>query len=225
MELYMHAMSTNSRPVSLLIAEKGLPIDSEIVDLFTGAHYQEPYISLNPNSMVPMLEDGDFRLTESSAILKYIADTFDLAEYPKDLKARARVNEAMDWINSNFHREFGYFMIYPQVLPHHKRDGDKAQASTIEWGRKNSVRMLQILNDHWIGPGKQFLCGNSITIADYFASGTMTLGELVGCDLTRYANITRWLGNVKKLSSWKKVNEGFDGWVSSIPEKHRLVAV
>ncbi len=38
MKIYMHAVSTSSRPVSLLIAEKDLPIESEIVDIFTGAH-------------------------------------------------------------------------------------------------------------------------------------------------------------------------------------------
>ena len=43
--------------------------------------------------MVPMLEDGEFRLTESSAILKYLASRFELPEYPTELKARARVDE------------------------------------------------------------------------------------------------------------------------------------
>ena len=49
MKLYMHPVSNTSRPVLLFIAENKLPVESEIVDLMTGAHYQEPYISLNPN--------------------------------------------------------------------------------------------------------------------------------------------------------------------------------
>jgi len=39
----------------------------------TGAHFQEPYASLNPSKLVPMLDDDGFKLTESSAILKYLA--------------------------------------------------------------------------------------------------------------------------------------------------------
>jgi len=39
-----------------------------------GEHYQPEYVAINPNRMVPVLEDGDFRLTESSAILKYLAE-------------------------------------------------------------------------------------------------------------------------------------------------------
>jgi len=108
MKLYMHPVSTATRPVRLLIAENGIKCDEEMVDILKGAHYQEPYASINPNRMVPMLEDGDLRLTESSAILKYLADKYDLPSYPKDLKKRAKINEVMDWLNTQFYRDFGY---------------------------------------------------------------------------------------------------------------------
>ena len=117
MKLYMHPVSTATRPVRLLIAENGIKCDEEMVDILKGAHYQEPYASINPNRMVPMLEDGDLRLTESSAILKYLADKYDLPSYPKDLKKRAKVNEVMDWLNTQFYRDFGYGLIYPQLFP------------------------------------------------------------------------------------------------------------
>ena len=107
MKLYMHPVSTVTRPVRLLIAENAIKCDEETVDILQGAHHQEPYASLNPNRMVPMLEDGDLRLTESSAILKYLADKYDLPSYPKDIKKRARVNEVMDWLNTQLYRDFG----------------------------------------------------------------------------------------------------------------------
>ena len=211
MKLYMHPISTTSRPVMLFLTENNIPCEQQVVDLMTGEHHQEPYASINPNRLVPMLEDDGFRLTESSAILKYLADKIGSPAYPKDLKARAKVNEVMDWINANFYRDWGYGLTYPQLFPHHKRRSDEAHEGTIEWGQANARRWLQILNDHWIGPNKAYLCGDQITIADYFGAGLVTLGELINCDFSKYPNVQRWLNNVKKLPSWSKVNEAFYG--------------
>ena len=219
MKLYMHPVSMTSRPVRLFIAENKLDVEEQVIDLMTGEHHQEPYASINPNRLVPMLEDGDFRLTEGSAILKYLADKIGSPTYPKDLKERARVNEMMDWFNTNFYRDWGYGLAYPQLFPHHKRRSDEAHAGAIEWGATNSKNWLQILNDHWIGPNKQYLCGDRITIADYFGSGLITLGELIRCDFSKYPNIERWLNNVKRLPSWEKTNEVFYGLRDALKDK------
>ncbi len=219
MKLYMHPVSMTSRPVRLFIAENNIPCDEQVVDLMTGEHHKEPYISLNPNRLVPMIEDGDLRLTESSAILKYLADKTNSPAYPKDLKQRAKVNEMMDWLNTNFYRDFGYGLAYPQIFPHHKRRSDEAHGAAIEWGKEGSKKWLQILNDHWIGPKRQYLCGDQITIADYFGSGLVSLGELIGCDFSKYPNIDRWLNNMKKLKTWPKINEVFYGYKESLKGK------
>jgi glutathione S-transferase len=219
MKLYMHPVSMTSRPVRLFIAENKIPVDEVTVDLFTGEHMKPPYSDLNPNSLVPMIEDGDMRLTESSAILKYLADKIGSPAYPKDLKARAKVNEIMDWLNTNFYRDWAYNLAYPQLFPNQKRRSDEAQAATIEVGQQNAKRWLKVLNDHWIGPKNQYLCGNQITIADYFGAGLVTLGEVIRCDLSAYPNVQRWLNNVKKLPSWNKVNEVFHGLVESVKQQ------
>ncbi|MGH8674812.1 MAG: glutathione S-transferase family protein [Burkholderiales bacterium] len=219
MKLYMHPVSMTSRPVRLFIAESGINVDEQVVDLFTGEHYKEPYASLNPNRLVPMLEDGDLRLTESSAILKYLADKVGSAAYPKDLKQRAKVNEMMDWLNTNFYREYAYNLISPQLFPHMKRPSEEVQKATLEWGKERAKGWLQILNDHWIGPNGQYLCGNQITIADYLGAAFVTLGEIVRCDFAPYPNIQRWLGNMKKLKSWPKVNEVFEGYKASVKDQ------
>jgi glutathione S-transferase len=216
MKLYMHPVSMTSRPVRLFIADNKIDIDEQVVDLMTGEHLKDPYASINPNCMVPMLEDGDFRLTESSAILKYLADKIGSPAYPKDLKQRAKVNEVMDWLNSNFYRDYGYGLCYPQVFPHHKRRSDEAHTATIEWGKENTKKWLKLLNDYWIGPKKAYLCGDQITIADYFGAGLVTLGEVIRIDFSQYPNIRRWLDNVKKQPSWPKVNEVFYGLVDAV---------
>jgi len=219
MKLYMHPVSMTSRTVRLFIAENGLDVDEQVIDLMTGEHLQAPYLAINPNGLVPVLEDGDLRLTESSAILKYLADKFDLPSYPKELKARAKVNEMMDWFNTQFYRDFGYGMAYPQIFPHHKRPSDEQQAGTIAWGKERACGWLKILDDHWLGPDKPYLCGDRITIADYFGVGLLTLGEVIQCDLSAYPNVQRWVGNMKQLKSWPQVNEVFYGLVDAVKDQ------
>src|SRR5882672_11665408 len=209
--LYMHPVSMTCRPIRLFLAESKIDCEEELIDLMKGAHHQEPYASLNPNRLVPMLVDGDLKLTESSAILKYLADKIGSPAYPKDLKQRAKVNEMMDWINTNFYREWGYNLAYPQLFPHLKRRSDEAQAATLEFGKENARRWLKILDTHWIGPKNTYLCGNTLTIADYFGAGIVTLGEIIGVDFAPYPNVKRWLDTMKKLPSWGSVNEAFYG--------------
>ena len=187
MKLYMHPVSMTSRPVRLFIAENKIDCEEEVVDLMTGAHHQEPYASLNPNRLVPMLVDGDLKLTESSAILKYLADKIGSPAYPKDLKQRAKVNEVMDWINTNFYRDWGYGLAYPQLFPAPQAAQRRGAGRDHRVGPGEVARIgCKLLNDHWIGPNKQYLCGNQITIADYFGAGIVTLGELIGCDFAPY---------------------------------------
>src|SRR6187431_1945793 len=151
MKLYMHPVSTGARPVRLMLAEHDIPCEEVFVDLMAGAHHQPPYSDINPNRLIPMLEEADgWRLTESSAILKYIADKHALhAVYPTALRERARVNEA--------------------------------QAACLERGQQRSQRWLKLLDEHWIGANKPYLCGDAVTIADYLGSGIVSIGELVGC--------------------------------------------
>src|SRR5882672_11670005 len=114
MKLYYHPASTTSRIVQLFAMDQCVSLEYQVVDLFTGEHLQPEFGRVNPNRLVPVLEDGDFRLTESSAIVKYLAEKTGSSTYPKELRARAKVNEMMDWINTQICREFAYGLVYPQ---------------------------------------------------------------------------------------------------------------
>jgi glutathione S-transferase len=218
-KLYMHPVATTCRPVRLFIAESNIPVEEEIVDILTGAQYAATYQDINPNSLVPMLEDGNLRLTESSAILKYLADKVNSPAYPKDLKLRAKVNEAMDWINTNFYRDFGYGLCYPQLYSHLRRRSDEAQAATLETGKDQAKRWLKVLNDYWLGPNKKFLCSDQITIADYFGACLVSIGETIKVDYSAYPNVKRWLDNVAKLPAWPEVNEAFYALVEAVKDQ------
>ena len=215
MKLYYHPASTTSRIVQLFALDQGIDLDYELVDLFTGAHMTPEFAKINPSQLVPVLEDGDFRLTESAAIVRYLADKAGSAAYPKDLKLRARVNEMMDWFNSNSYKDFAYGLIYPQAFPSHKRPGDDVQAGTLAWGKQKTEGWLKILDQQLLG-NKKFLCGDSITLADYMGAEMIALGGLIGCQYSAYPNVDRWLGSMRGLKHWAKVHEAIDGFAASI---------
>lgn len=224
MKLYYHPVSTTSRPIMMLAADSGIDLDYQVVDLFTGEHMRDPYQVINPNRQVPALEDGDFRLTESSAILKYLADKIDSPAYPKDLKQRARVNERMDWTSTQLCSDLVYALVYPQIFDSHKRRSDEAQAATLERGRERAKVWLKVLDENLLGPDNAYLCGGAITIADYHAASYVHLAEVIGSDLAAYPNVKRWLGRMKALKSWKQVYEVVDGFAASLKDK-QMVAV
>ena len=219
MKIYYHPASTTSRPLMLFAAEEGVNVDFELVDLFTGAHYKDEYTAINPNRLVPVLEDGDFRLTESSAILKYLADKVKSPRYPAELHARARVNERMDWINTQICRDFAYGFVYPQIFPMHKRSSDEAQAATIAWGRERAATWLGVLDRNLLGSENRYLCGSELTIADYFGAALLTCGHPIRTEFKAYPNIVRWLETVDKLPNWRKVNEPMDGFRQAVKDK------
>jgi len=218
MKLYYHPASTTSRIVMLCAAEENIALDYQVVDLFTGEHMKPPYSDKNPSCLVPMIEDGDFRLTECSTIIKYLAGQAGAASWPKDARARAKVSEMMDWFNTNLYRDFAYGLVYPQAFPTHKRRSDEAQASTLEWGKEKSKIWLKVLDQHLIGPKRSYLVGDSITVADYLGAQMVGLGELIRCNLSAYPNVERWMRNMKALKSWPKVNEVFYGFAASVKD-------
>jgi len=215
MKIYYHPASTTSRPLMLFANESGMNIDFQVVDLFTGEHTKPPYEGINPNRLVPTLDDGDFRLTESSAILKYLAEKAGSPAYPRDLKQRARVNERMDWINTQLCRDLAYGLVYPQIFPGHKRQSDEAQKATLAWAKERAAGWMKVLDVHLIGSG-DYLCGKEISIADYYAAPFVALAESVGSDLGSFPNVKRWLGKMKALKSWTKVNEVINGFAASL---------
>jgi glutathione S-transferase len=217
-KLHFFPPSTSSRTVLLFCAEARISFEPVIVDLRNGGQFKDSFLALNPSHMVPVLEDGDFILTECSAILKYLADKHDSPGYPKDLRKRARVNERMDWVNTNLLREWTHHLIYPQIFPDHRRVPELAQSSLLEWGKPKAEHWLAILDEKLIGPNR-YLCGEEITIADYFAAEILWSGTLIGATFERYPNIERWMATMRSLRSWAKVNEAVNGFAATLRGK------
>jgi glutathione S-transferase len=219
MQLYFHPASTTCRIIMMFVAEEGMALDYALVDLMKGEQLTPEFKGLNPNGLVPVLDDEGFRLTESGAIIRYLADKVGSAAYPKDLEARARVEEAMQWFYSNYYKDHGYGLVYPQVFPQHKRPSEEIQAGTIAWGKQKAQIWLAILDQNMIGATRRFVCGDSITLADYVGAELVALGELVHCRYADYPNVRRWIGNMRALKHWTEVHQVADSFTAALKDK------
>ena len=219
--LHYDPASTTCRPILLFAAEAGLPLDMVIVDLFSDEHRGDPFTRLNPSQAVPVLDHDGFVLTESSAILKYLAELVSSPAYPKDLKARSRVNEKMDWFNTGLMRDYCYGLVYARVLSHYRLpEPGFSQALRIHEPR--ATKRMRAL-DTMIG-SKPYVCGDEISLADYLGSAFVTSGELIGFDLRPWPNVSRWIANMKARPAWDEVNAAFYGWCSAVEVQAKLKA-
>lgn len=215
MRIYVDPITTTSLPLLLFAAEHGHPLQVTPIRLFDGEHLSARYRAVNPNRCVPALQDDDFVLTECSAILKYLADKLHSATYPRELRARARVNQLMDWFNTGFYRDLGYGVVYPRVLRQYAFDNPATQADFVRRGERSASKWLAILDEHWLRePG--FLCGAGISIADYLGSSYVAITDLVGFDLTPYPNVRRWMGTMQARPAWNEVRREWNAFRASL---------
>lgn len=104
MLLFADARFTSPYAMSVFVAltEKRIPFDLKTVDLETGANRAEDFTARSLTQRVPTLVDGDFALSESSAITEYLEQLQpEPALYPADLKTRARARQVQAWIRSD----------------------------------------------------------------------------------------------------------------------------
>jgi glutathione S-transferase len=106
-ELYVDSLFTSPYALSAFVAlsEKGLPFIVKTVDLSVGEQQQHGYADRALTARVPALVEGEFVLTESSAITEYLEDSFPapeyLALYPQDKRQRARARQVQAWLRSD----------------------------------------------------------------------------------------------------------------------------
>ncbi|WP_338523139.1 glutathione S-transferase [Pseudomonas batumici] len=100
--------SSNVRKALWCAEELGLPYESVNAGGAFGVVDTPEYRAKNPNKRVPMIEDGDFVLWESNAIVRYLTAKHAPGShwYPADPQARARADKWMDWTTSSFATPF-----------------------------------------------------------------------------------------------------------------------
>uniref|UniRef100_A0A3Q2ZLN8 glutathione transferase n=1 Tax=Kryptolebias marmoratus TaxID=37003 RepID=A0A3Q2ZLN8_KRYMA len=124
MELYLDLVSPPCRSVYLFAKALGIPFEFKLVELLAGQQYTEEFGKLNIVRKIPVMKDGSFVLTESTAILMYLVQkcSASVADhwFPADLQQRARVNEYLSWQHLNLRahcsKVFLLKTLYPFVM-------------------------------------------------------------------------------------------------------------
>ncbi|MCA9775034.1 MAG: glutathione S-transferase family protein, partial [Myxococcales bacterium] len=97
MDFYAFPPSPNDRKVRFVLKHLGIPFQDHIVDLASGAQKKPEYLKVNPFGRIPAIVDGDFRLSESHAIMQYLADKKPGSFFPADPRARIDVTRWQFW--------------------------------------------------------------------------------------------------------------------------------
>lgn len=225
MKLYHDPFSAPARAVRSFLLDQGIAFDEHVIDLMAGDHLAEGFDSVNPNRQVPVLVDGQFRLTESAAILKYLGDKFSSPAYPQDFQQRARIHETMDWFNTGFLFNFCYCLVYTSILPVFTTMNAVSRADIEHMGALKSRKYLEVLDQHMLA-GHDFLCGDAITIADYHGAALANMGTAVNFDFSRYPNVVAWLDRMESRPGWEPAFAMFNGFVSAMraePERMKTL--
>src|SRR5581483_5898936 len=160
---YQHPMSANSRAATLVALQLKAPVELVFVDLAKGEQRLPAYLKLNPNHRVPVLEDGDFYLWESRAIMQYLADkTPGQTLYPTEIRARADVNRWLFWCGQHFAPSISIFFWENVVKPMIGRGApDRAE---LQRGEPLFNEFAAVLDQHLAD--RKWVSADTLTLAD-----------------------------------------------------------
>jgi glutathione S-transferase len=184
MKLYSFSPTPNNRKVEAFIKHFDLPVEIHSMGFKEQENKTEAYLKMNPLGKAPVLEDGDFTLWESNAILCYLATLFPQTNcLPTDPKERADVDRWLYW--QAFH------LLHTIVAVRDK--GKDAQ--------KDIDMHLGLLNGQL--EGKEFVLGD-LSLVD-FAIAPYLLGRHgQAIDYTHFPNVRAWLDRCNELTGIKE---------------------
>jgi len=201
LKLYFSPFSYNARKALMAALQLGLAPEVVLVDLAKGEQRKPELLALNPNGKVPVLVDGDFVLTESQAIMAYLADTTPGSTlYPKELRARADVNRWMFWSANHWGPAISILnweRMVKKVIG--QGDPDPAQIARGESLFRDFARVLDahLAKRAWVS-------GNAFSIADISMACPLMVAGIAQLPVAEFPNVEAWFGRVQLLDSWKR---------------------
>ncbi|XP_019769483.2 glutathione S-transferase 1 [Dendroctonus ponderosae] len=190
LKFYSTLASPPSLAVRQCLAYLDIQYELEDLDYSSGTHMSEEFAKKNPQKEIPLIDDDGFQLSESNAILQYLADKYakDQTLYPKDLKERALVNHRLCFDLSTYYRNICDYAVNPMFFDYPRTD----------LALKKTHIALSNFNTYLERTGTKYAATNHITIADFqLATSTMCL-ESINFDLSDYPLVQKWYATFKQ---------------------------
>jgi glutathione S-transferase len=203
MKLYHNPLSPNVRRVRLTAAVLGIELEEHTVDFAKGEHKSADYLAMNANGAVPTLVDGDFHLSESRAIMQYLASKKpESGLLPKDEQQRADVTRWQFWDASHFSATIGTIAFEKLIKP--MMGLGTPDAAKIAEALTGFRRWAAVLDKRLAG--RQYVVGNALTVADLTLASSLMYSKQAELPLAEFPNIEAWFGRVTALDGWKKTS-------------------
>ncbi|WP_306007109.1 glutathione S-transferase family protein [Aquicoccus porphyridii] len=194
LKLHCFGESGNSYKAALALELSGLEWEPVFVDFFGGAARNPEYRAKTVMGEAPMLEDGDFRLTQSGAIQQWITD--QTGKFGGSVEDKYEVLRWVLWDNHKLSSPAGMTRFLMNFLPEDKRPAD-----VIAFTQGRLKAAYQTLDTHLAG--RDWIVGDDLTNADLSCCGYLFYPEPFGFDRKDWANIDRWLSNLEQTPGWK----------------------
>ncbi|XP_051887997.1 glutathione S-transferase theta-2 [Pristis pectinata] len=168
LRVYYDLLSQPSRAVLMFLKCTGIPHVERPVALRRGEQKSEEFTKLNPMQKVPVIVDNGFVLTESVAILKYLATKYDVPQfwYPRDVFLRAKVDEYLAWQHLNVRLHAAKVFILEVLIPN--MSGQPVDKVKLNKALTELNSTLDVLESMFL-KNQPFLCGEEITVGDLSA--------------------------------------------------------
>jgi len=201
MKLYVFPPSPNARKVQMVTHHLGLEPEIEIVDLGAGDQHSPAYLAINPNGVMPALQDGDLTLWESNAIMQYLCSKSESQTlWPSDPAAQADVSRWQCWQLTCFGPACGT-LVFQNMVKAFFGDDSGPDPDKVAEGTEQFHKYATVLNDHL--RGREWIVGTGVTLADLSLASFLGFAGPARIPVAEYDEINRWMESVGALEAWQ----------------------
>lgn len=187
MRLFDYWRSSAAYRVRIALNLKGISYDHVPVNLRQGGHRTLDYLGRNPQGLVPLLEDGETRLTQSLAIIEYLEETRPKPPLlPSEPKSRAEVRALALLVACDIHPLNNLRVL--QALEH--RFGI-SERDSVAWYRHWILEGFGALEKRLATTAGRYSYGDAVTLADLCLVPQVYNARRYQCDLASFPTIRR----------------------------------